>query len=315
MGFIPLLSLLLVSAFWGGHAVVGKAVEHQLAPLSLTVWRFTLGALLYLPWAGRMKRVFRLPRRLFWQLALSGLAWAVLYPLLYYQSLTTLAPVQALLLVNTSPFLAALLGWVFLRERPGRWQWIGICVSFAGVLVMVFDEWAGSFSMHGLLLALLSALAFAVYTVSSRALFQTLPLFDVLVGTSFWGAVMLWLITAFTGQTHAVAVALAGLTTNGWLEFLYIVLFVSTISYVLYGYGLRRLPAGMSSALTFYPQVVFAALIQWVGLGIIPTWQTALSAAFIFAGTAFMRRSSKHAGGDASGDGEVNSEQLSGSSS
>lgn len=290
MGALPLLALLFVSAFWGGHAVVGKAVEQQLSPLPLTVWRFTLGALFYLPLLGRLKRILRLQRRLFWQLALSGLAWAVLYPLLYYQSLRTLAPVQALLLVNTSPFLAALLGWAFLRERPGKWQWAGILVSFTGVIVMVVDEWSGSLSLVGVLFGLLSALAFAIYTVSSRALFQTLPLFDVLIGTSFWGALMLWFITLVSGELHPVAGALTALNADGWLEFLYIVLIVSTVSYVFYGYGLRRLPAGISSALTFYPQVVFAALIQWIGLGIVPTWQTGVSALFIFTGTALMRK-------------------------
>lgn len=292
MGALSFLSLLLVSAFWGGHAVVGKAVEQQLPPLPLTVWRFTLGAVFYLPLAGRMRNLFRLPRRLFWQLALSGLAWAVLYPLLYYQSLKTLAPVQALLLVNTSPFVAALLGWAFLRERPGRWQWTGILVSFVGVLFLVVDQWSGQLSLQGVLFGLLSAAAFAVYTVSSRALFQTLPLFDVLIGTSFWGALLLWLITLLSGQTHTVALALSSLNTTGWLEFLYIVAIVSTLSYVLYGYGLRRLPAGISSALTFYPQAIFAALIQWIGLGISPTWQMGVSALFIFTGTAFMRKKS-----------------------
>lgn len=290
MGALPLLALVLVSAFWGGHAVVGKAVEHQLSPLPLTVWRFTLGALFYLPIYPRLRHIFRLPRKAFWQLALSGLAWAVLYPLFYYQSLDKLAPVQSLLLVNTSPFLAALFGWAFLRERPGKWQWIGILVSFFGVVVMVAGQWSGRLSVHGILFALIAAGAFALYTVTSRSLFQTLPLFDVLLSTSVWGALLLWVYTLVTGQGRVVAASLGRLSATGWIQFSYIVLIVSTVSYVLYGYGLRRLPAGVSSALTFYPQAIFAALIQWIGLGMVPTWQTAVSAVFILGGTALMRK-------------------------
>ena len=289
MAALPLLALVLVSAFWGGHAVVGKAVEHQLPPLQLTVWRFTLGALFYLPLYPRFRHIFRLPRKAFWQLALSGLAWAVLYPLFYYHSLDRLAPVQSLLLVNTSPFLAALFGWAFLRERPGKWQWIGILVSFFGVVVMVAGQWSGRLSVHGVLFALIAAAAFALYTVTSRSLFQTLPLFDVLLSTSVWGALLLWIYTLVTGQGRVVATALGSLSAQGWIQFSYIVLIVSTVSYVLYGYGLRRLPAGISSALTFYPQAIFAALIQWIALGLVPTWQTAVSAVFILGGTALMR--------------------------
>jgi drug/metabolite transporter (DMT)-like permease len=105
---LPLLALLLVSALWGSHPVVGKLVEHQLSPLPLTVWRFTLGAALYLPIFKKLPAIMRLPRRQFWLLALSGLMWAVLYPLFYYQSLRILSPIESLLLVNTSPLIAAL---------------------------------------------------------------------------------------------------------------------------------------------------------------------------------------------------------------
>lgn len=286
---MALLSLLLVSLFWGGHAVVGKAVEQQFAPLPLTVWRFTLTAVCYLPFIGRLRRVFRLPTRVRWQLLLTTLCWSVLYPLFYYQSLQSLTPLESLLLVNTAPLIAALLSFLFLRERLTALEVTGIAVSFAGVAALVLFEGAGHVVFRGIAFALIAAASFAGYTVSSRSLFQTLPLFDVLVGTSMVGAVMLWLWTLISGQAGVVAHALGGLNTGGWVQFLYIVLIVSTTAYALYGYGLARLPAGVANALTFYPQVVFAAVIEWVWLGIVPQWATFVGAAFILGGTVLMR--------------------------
>ncbi len=283
------LSLILVSLFWGGHAVVGKAVEQQFAPLPLTVWRFTLTAVCYLPFFGRFRRIFRLPVRVQLQLVLASLCWAVLYPLFYYQALRTLPPLETLLLVNTSPLVAVLFSFVFLRERLRGLEMAGIGVSFLGVAVLVVLEGVGSVAGTGITMAIISALAFAGYTVSSRSLFQNLPLLDVLLGTSVIGAGMLWIWTVLSGQVVFVSSALGALHPSGWWQFLYIVLIVSTAAYALYGYGLRRLPAGIASALTFYPQVLFAAVIEWVWLGIVPQVATLIGAALILGGTVLMR--------------------------
>ncbi len=45
----------------------------------------------------------------------------------------------------------------------------------------------------------------------------------------------------------------------------------------------------MSSALTFYPQVLFTALAAWIWLGTAPTWLTVVAACFILGGTGIMR--------------------------
>ncbi len=292
MNGVPLLALLVVSGLWGGHAVVGKAVETHLSVFPLTIWRFTLCAVCYLPFYNRLFRIFRLPRRAFYRLLICGLCWAVLYPLFYYESLLYLTPVAALLLVNTSPLLAAVIGQLFFRERISLWGWIGIVVSFMGVLLLIVGGPLRA-SFVGIILAFIASAAFALYSVLSRPLFQSLPLVDVLTSTSIFGVVILWIIAIFSGQAKSVVIALHGLDFTGWVGLLYIVLFVSTIAYVFYGFGLRRVPSGIASAITFYPQVPIAAVIQWIWLGIVPAPSLATSAALILAGTALMSRKQK----------------------
>ncbi|QQE79973.1 DMT family transporter [Alicyclobacillus sp. SO9] len=285
---MPFVALLLVSALWGIHPVVGKVAEQELNPTALTVWRFTLGALCYLPFYGRFRRWFQLSARMVIFLGLGTLCWAMLYPLFYYQSLHDLPPVETLLIINTAPLLAAVFGWMFLRERLTGREWSGITLSFLGILVLVAGEWTGTHHILGVVYAGLAVLAFSAYTLLSRVMFKELPLLDVLVMTSTTGAVMLWVYTLVTGQFVPTANALGALTASGWMQLLYIVLFVSTLAYALYGYGLRRAPAGIGSALTFYPQVIFTALAQWLWLGQAPTGLTLMSAAAILGGTALV---------------------------
>jgi drug/metabolite transporter (DMT)-like permease len=286
----PLLALILVSAMWGSHAVVGQSVESHFNPLSLAVWRFTLGAIFYLPLLGRFRQIFHLPGKRLGQLALTALCWSVIYPLLWYQALLFLSPVQSLLLVNTSPILASLISWLVLKERLALRDWIGILVSFLGVVILVMGGWSHTSSLVGVLVALAAALAFALYSVSSRSLFQALPLFDVLLATSVFGAVLLWIVALCTGQVLQVATSVANLPGRSWVELLYIVIIVGVVAYMLYGYGLKRLPAGISSSITFYPQVIFAAVIQWIWFGMTPSPLTWVSAVLILGGTALMTR-------------------------
>lgn len=286
MRLLPILSLILVSAFWGIHAVVGKSVEAQLGPLPLTVLRFSFGALFYTPF---LKRLFRLPRHTLWQLVLTGLLWAVLYPLFFYQSLRFISPLESLLVVNTAPLVVAILGWVLLDERLRVRQIIGIVIAFIGVCWTTVGQATANGSILGIALVVVAMFAFASYTVSSRSLTKKLPLLDMVAATSMIGAVELWIIVLFSGKTSEIIDAVSQLTGTGWLELLYVVLFVSTIAYVLYGYGLKNVTSAVSSALTFYPQILFAAVVQWLWLGIAPSTVVILSAVLILGGVLLMQ--------------------------
>lgn len=286
MQLLPMFSLILVSAIWGIHAVVGKSVEAQLGPLPLTVLRFSFGALLYTP---VLKRLFRLPRHTLLQLSLTGLLWAVLYPIFFYQSLQFITPLESLLVVNTAPLIVAVLGWVFLKERLGSRQIIGIIVAFLGVGWTTVGGLKAGAPAVGILLAVVAMLAFASYTVSSRSLTKKLPLLDMVAATSMIGAVELWVIVLLGGKTHYIVDSVTHLTWTSWFELLYVVLFVSTIAYMLYGYGLKNVPSAIASALTFYPQMLFAAVVQWLWLGIAPTSVVIVSAILILGGVLLMQ--------------------------
>ncbi|MCY0869419.1 MAG: DMT family transporter, partial [Firmicutes bacterium] len=179
--------LLVVAMMWGGHAVVGKAVESQMQPAVLTFWRFALGALCYAPWWPRLRRILNWPRRMQMQLLLAALLSCVLYPLFYYSALRYLSPVASLLFVNTAPLVAAGLSRLFFDERLGWLGYAGMAVSFGGVIVLVVGEWQGGVSALGVGLVLIATVAFASYTVVSRPLFAKASLIDVLVGTSVIG--------------------------------------------------------------------------------------------------------------------------------
>ena len=74
---------------------------------------------------------------------------------------------NALILQSLSPFVAALLGFIVLREHVSGRTWIAMAVSFFGVYVMVANSIAGG-SYLGNLLGLCIALFYATAVVVGR---------------------------------------------------------------------------------------------------------------------------------------------------
>ncbi|MDA9160306.1 DMT family transporter [bacterium] len=74
---------------------------------------------------------------------------------------------NAMLLFATAPFMAAVLGWIILREPVRAATWIAIAVSLGGIAIMFADK-SDNLAFQGSLAALGSALGFAVFTVALR---------------------------------------------------------------------------------------------------------------------------------------------------
>lgn len=177
---------------------------------------------------------------------------------------TTIA--NAVFLFAASPFLTALIGWMTLGERVRSETWAAMAVALTGIFVMVRDDLSGG-AMAGNIAALLSALGFAVFTVTLRwgKVSDSLP--SVLLGGLFSllaGAV----IAGQMGQTLAVpapdalwAMAMGAVTLSGGM--------------VLYELGSRVVPAA-ESALLSNIEVMLAPLWVWLFLG-----ETASSATFL----------------------------------
>ena len=74
---------------------------------------------------------------------------------------------NAMLLFATAPFMAAVLGWLVLKESVRVATWGAILLALCGIAIMVSNK-SGDVSFLGSLAALGSALGFAVFTVALR---------------------------------------------------------------------------------------------------------------------------------------------------
>ena len=75
---------------------------------------------------------------------------------------------NAMLLFASAPFMAAMLGWIFLRERVRKATWIAILFAIVGIGIMVQDKTQSGAALLGNLSALGGAFGFAVFSVALR---------------------------------------------------------------------------------------------------------------------------------------------------
>ena len=105
-------------------------------------------------------------RRLGFPIIVAGLSLVVAYSGGVYAIQTTSVG-SAMLLFATAPFIAAVLGWVFLGEYVRIATWISIIIAIGGIAIMVADK-SGTTALKGNLSALGSAFGFAIFTIALR---------------------------------------------------------------------------------------------------------------------------------------------------
>ncbi len=85
----------------------------------------------------------------------------------FIQALSHTTVANTLFTLSSVPMFAAVFAWAMLGERVRRATWIAIGVSMVGIAIMVADGF-GSGTVIGNLLALATAVLFALYVVSLR---------------------------------------------------------------------------------------------------------------------------------------------------
>ena len=82
-------------------------------------------------------------------------------------SITNTSAAITLLCLSAMPFITALLGFLFLKEKIRPSVWVAIFVASIGVVIMAFDS-VSIGSLNGLIYGLASAFGFSIFSVSLR---------------------------------------------------------------------------------------------------------------------------------------------------
>jgi RarD protein len=195
--------------------------------------------------------------------AFIGFIWSI--------TLTTAA--NSLFMLATTPFVAAFLGIVFLKEKVRQLTWAAMVIALAGILTMVLEGLEKG-NLFGNVIALISATGFAVFSVSLRWRKET-PQFATIALAGVICVVFTTMI--LLSQNSTVAMPLR----NVYLSMLHGL--IVGFGLILFATGARFLPA---AELTLLSMVEVVGGVLWVYLPIfgiheVPSMLTMIGGAIV----------------------------------
>ena len=107
-----------------------------------------------------------------------------LYLFLNVLSITTTTAAVTMMMLGAMPFTAAILAYIFLKEKISTTTLIAMVIAAAGIIFISFDS-KQSGTLFGLINGLISQLGFAGFTVSLRWRKKTPKLTTVSIGGIF----------------------------------------------------------------------------------------------------------------------------------
>ena len=220
---------------------------------------------------------------------LIGLALGIAFVTYVFAMLMT-SVASTLFLLTISPFLAAIIGWVWIGEKPHAFTWWAMIAAMIGVGVMLGDGWEMG-RTTGNLVALVSALSFAVMLVLARRSKRD----DVLGGT-FCGGL-------FAGGMGAVVALTVGdgltISTHDLGLTLFMGAFTIGIGIAFVTWGTSYVPAAEVSLLVLIESVL-GPVWPWLFLGEAMSRLEIIGGAVVMTAVALLALTSRDTGGHGS---------------
>ena len=170
-------------------------------------------------------------------------------------SITHTSAAVTLLMLAAMPFITAIIGYIFLKEKVSSTTFISIVIAAIGIVFMALNS-SKMGTLFGLVFGLLSALGFSIFSVSLRWRKET-PTFTTVAIAGLFCATFSFFILAFSDANFFTTFK------NSSLSALHGLLVVSGL--ILYSIGSKNLPA---AELTLLSLTEIIGGIFWVWLPI-----------------------------------------------
>jgi O-acetylserine/cysteine efflux transporter len=269
------LSALIVIVVWGLNFVVMKWGLATLSPMLLCALRFVAASLPFLLFV-------RPPRNLSWGLlAAYGLVQGVgQFGLLFTGMKLGMPAGMASVVLQTQAFITMLMAAALLGEKPQRWQWIGLTVAIAGLVLIgaAHGDGASQMTLLGFLFTVGAAAMWASSNLLTRMAAKQGPYEPVsfIVWTSLFPIVPLLLLSLWLDGADQVAQQLQAIGVRELGVIAYLAFLSTLLGYGLWTRLLQRYAASTVAPLSLLVPVIgllsamlllgeFPTALQWLG--------------------------------------------------
>lgn len=196
--------------------------------------------------------------------------------LFYVKSLFFTSIAHSLSIVYTAPVFVTLFSSWFLKEHLEKYKYIGIVTVVFGVFVLTnFEPKITGEMIIGDLMALVSAVCYAVYSVAARRERQNYSLYCYTFWLYLWSAVFLLPFAAVNFVIPKTAVSVVSIVLLGLLP--------TTLGHTLYNASIRYVHAAYSNLISTQ-EITGGIILGYLVLGQAPTLNSIVGCIIMFIG-------------------------------
>ena len=289
--------LLLTVCVWGVNFSIVKFALAEIPPLAFNTVRFLAASLVASAIARAAGYRWRIGRRHLPMLVGLGLIGNSIYQMLFVYGAAATTADNAALILGTVPVWVALAGSVVGMERVRPGGWLGVGLSFAGIVLIILGsdrsavlEFGGA-TLRGDFLVLLATFCWSAYTLLSRLAMRHYRPMTVTSFCTVIGAVPL----IVAGLPELAALDHAQISLAAWGGAVFSGAVSIGLAYFAWNHGISRMGSARTS---LYSNLVpaFALLTAWLWLGETLTRQQGWGALLAIAGVALARRHTRALG-------------------
>jgi len=189
--------------------------------------------------------------------------------------------------LGAAPTLSALVAFVLMREKPQKSWYLGTAVTILGIILVGTAHGIASFNGKGVALAALAGFGFAIFNVVCRRSLARGAQDIWLTATTFGVAALVSFPFLFAQSPVWI------LTTKGFFTVLWLGLVTTSVGYVLFMFGLKRIESSLAATVVL-AEPATATILAAVVIGEKLVLQSYIGIATVALGILYLsRRTSK----------------------
>lgn len=204
--------ILLAAFLWSLSGIWAKLLPDQAS--AIAIWRGIFAGMALAPFTKG-----KWPVRIRWPHILLAIAFAVMTGT-FIAAIKITTAANAIFLQCSATAWVVPIGWFWLHEIPDRLTIAGVCLALIGIVCIIMPELAGTGSGHGfgMLLGLLSGVAYAIVVVGLRACRGDQPIWLSAWNNTAGGIILAVVIAASGMSIWPYSSSIPGLAVFGLLQ-------------------------------------------------------------------------------------------------
>ncbi len=239
------LAVIMAMVFWGLTFVAFKYAVTSFRPITIVFLRLLVSIFFLFGFAIAFKRLNKIKRKDQKWFILLALVEPFFYFLGEAYGLTMVTATIGAIIISTIPLIVPFASYYFFKEKLTPMNYLGLIISFGGVLLVVLTRSGGlAASWKGILLMFVAVLSAVSYTMIVKVLVEDYTPITITAYQSFYGLLMFVPLFLIFELPH---LDLTQWSVSSLLAVGFLGVFGSGICFILITIGIRELGAARAN--------------------------------------------------------------------